>query len=61
MMRLIGQLTDLPGWQRRIFDPEWTSGWASTAMRIEEDFTADMAAWVRLHTLFILSSLLKVN
>ena len=47
MLRLIGNLTDLPDWQHRVFDPEWTSSWAATRMRIEEDITASMVAWVK--------------
>ena len=46
MMELIGQLTDLPDWQHRVYDPGWTSRWAAAMMRVERDVTADMAAWV---------------
>ena len=46
MLALINELTDVPDWNRQIFDPEFTLKWRNEKNLSGEDVTRSMAEWV---------------
>lgn len=55
MMALINELTDMPNWERKIFDTDFTFKWKSALVMSGKDVTRSMADWVRLFTLLFLN------
>ena len=53
MLAWINELTDLPEWYRRIFDPDFTFTWKSAKIIAGGDFTRAMADWVSLEASLI--------
>lgn len=47
MLILINELTDMPDWDRKIFDPDFTFEWKSAKVASGKDVTRSMADWVR--------------
>ena len=47
MLVLINELTDMPDWDRKIFDPDFTFEWKSAKVAFGKDVTRSMADWVR--------------
>ena len=47
MLKLINELTDMPDWDRKIFDPDFTFEWKSSKLMSGKDVTRSMADWVR--------------
>ena len=45
MFALMNELTDMPDWQRQIFDPEFTFKWKSAKVMSGKDITKAMADW----------------
>ena len=53
----MNELTDLPSWERKILDPDFTLKWKSAQLLTGKDVTRSMADWVMLtnrlsHTFF---------
>lgn len=48
MIALMNELTDMPDWERKIFDPEFTFKWKSAQLMTGKDVTRSMADWVIL-------------
>jgi len=48
MIALMNELTDMPNWERKIFDPNFTFKWKSAQLMNGRDVTRSMADWVRL-------------
>jgi len=46
MLAWINELTDLPDWQHKIFDPEFTFDWKSAKVMTGYDVVRSMADWV---------------
>ena len=46
MLMLINELTDMPNWDRKIFDPDFTFEWKSSKVIYGKDVTRSMADWV---------------
>lgn len=46
MLAWINELTDMPNWQHKIFDPEFTFEWKSSKVMTGYDVTRSMADWV---------------
>lgn len=46
MLAWINELTDLPDWQNKIFDPEFTFEWKSAKVMTGYDVVRSMADWV---------------
>ena len=47
MLMLINELTDIPDWDRKIFDPDFSFEWKSSKTMSGKDITRSMADWVR--------------
>lgn len=47
MLMLINELTDMPDWHHKIFDPDFTFEWKSGKIMSGKDVTPLMADWVR--------------
>lgn len=48
MMALMNELTDMPDWERNIFDAQFTFTWKSAKVMAGRDVTRSMADWVSL-------------
>ena len=46
MLAFINELTDLPDWDRKIFDPAFAFEWKSAKLLTGEDVTRSMVDWV---------------
>ena len=46
MIALMNELTDMPGWERKIFDFDFTFKWKSLQLMKGRDVTRSMAEWV---------------
>ena len=46
MLAMINELTDMPDWDREIFDPDFTFRWKSAKLLIGDNITRSMADWV---------------
>lgn len=46
MMALMNELTDMPDWERKIFDAQFTFTWKSAKVMAGRDVTRSMADWV---------------
>ena len=46
MIALMNELTDMPGWERQIFDAQFTFTWKSAKVMAGKDVTRCMADWV---------------
>ena len=53
MLAWINELTDMPNWQRKIFDTEFTFEWMSAKLMTGYDVTRSMADWVRLNHVLV--------
>ena len=49
MLMLINELTDMPDWDRKIFEPDFTFEWKNAKLMSGKDVTRSMADWVRRH------------
>ena len=49
MLAWINELTDIPDWQRKIFDPDFVFRWKNAKLLTGQDVTRSMADWVRLN------------
>lgn len=49
MIALINELTDMPDWDRKVFDPDFVSEWKSAKVMSGRDITRSMADWVSFH------------
>ena len=49
MLALINALTDMPEWDRKIFDNDFTMRSKSELLMTGEDMTRSMADWVSLN------------
>ncbi len=47
MLALINELTDIPDWDRKIFDPNFVFEWKSVKLMTGQDVTRSMADWAR--------------
>ena len=47
MIAWINSLTDMPDWDRKIFDPEFAFQWKSAKLLTGYDTTRSMTDWVR--------------
>ena len=47
MLALINELTDMPDWDRKIFDSDFTFEWKSAKTMSGNDMTRSMVDWVR--------------
>ena len=47
MLALINEFTDMEGWDRKIFDPEFVFQWKSAKLLTGQDITKSMLDWVR--------------
>ena len=54
MIALMGELTDLPAWERKILDPDFTFEWKSAQLLTGKDVTRAMVDWVYSHRLYLL-------
>lgn len=52
MLAWINELTDIPDWQCRVFDPDFMFKWKSSKISTGQDVTRSMAEWVRSKSLF---------
>ena len=50
MLAWINELTDIPDWQCKIFDPDFVFRWKSAKVLTGQDVTRSMADWVRLNS-----------
>lgn len=48
MIALMNELTDMPDWEREIFDAQFTFTWKSAKVMAGRDVTRSMADWVSL-------------
>ena len=48
MIALMNELTDMPEWERKIFDGACTFTWKSSKLMSGRDVTRPMADWVSL-------------
>ena len=48
MLAWINELTDMPNWQCKIFNPQFVLEWKSAKVITDQDVTRSMADWVRL-------------
>ena len=48
MLAWIEELTDIPDWQAKIFDPEYVFRWKSAKLITGHDVTRSMVDWVNL-------------
>lgn len=46
MLAWINELTDMPDWQSKIYDPEFVSKWKSVKMLTAPDMIRSLADWV---------------
>ena len=46
MIALINELTDMPDWDRKVFDPDFVFEWKSAKVMSGRDVTRSMADWV---------------
>ena len=46
MMAYMNELTDMPDWERKIFDTQFTFAWKSAKLMAGRDVTRSMADWV---------------
>ena len=46
MIALINELTDMPEWSRKIFDPDMVFEWKSAKLFGGRDITRSMVDWV---------------
>ena len=46
MLAMINELTDMPDWDHKIFDPAFTFDWKSAKLLTGSDITRAMADWV---------------
>lgn len=46
MLALINELTDLPGWQHKVFDSDFTFRWKCKNVTSDSDITQSMVDWV---------------
>ena len=46
MLAMINELTDLPDWDHKMFDPVFTFEWKSAKLLTGSDITRAMADWV---------------
>ena len=46
MITLMNELTDMPDWERKIFDTRFTFTWKSAKVMAGGDVTRSMADWV---------------
>lgn len=46
MIKWMNTLTDLPNWERKIFDPDFTFEWKSAKLLMGGDVTRTMVDWV---------------
>ena len=46
MLALINELTDLPSWQHKVFDSDFTFRWKCKNVMSDRDITQSMADWV---------------
>lgn len=49
MLALMNELTDMPDWDRKIFENDFTFKWKSEKLMTGKDITRSMADWVILH------------
>ena len=47
MLALMNELTDVPEWDRKIFNTDFTFTWKSAKVMAGRDVTKPMANWVR--------------
>ena len=50
MLAWINELTDMPNWQCKIFNPQFVLEWKSAKVITGQDVTRSMADWVRLNS-----------
>lgn len=48
MVALMNELTDMPNWERKIFDSDFTFKWKSGQLMNGKDVTRSMADWVTI-------------
>lgn len=48
MIALMNELTDIPNWERKIFDSDFTFKWKNAQLMSGKDVTRPMADWVTL-------------
>ncbi len=46
MLALINELTDMPDWHRKIYDPDMVFEWKSAKLLSGRDITRSMVDWV---------------
>ncbi len=46
MLAWINELTDLPDWHRKVFNPDFMFEWKSAKILVGHDVTRSMADWV---------------
>lgn len=46
MLALINELTEIPDWQYKIYDPDFVFKWKSAKVLTGQDVTRSMADWV---------------
>lgn len=46
MLAMINELTDMPDWDRKVFDSDFTFKWKSAKLLTGDDVTRSMAEWV---------------
>ena len=51
MIKHINELTDMPNWQRQIFDNDFTFNWKNALVMSARDVTRSMADWVSRHVI----------
>lgn len=52
LLMLINELNDMPDWDRKIFDPDFTFEWKDSQLMSGKDVTRSMADWVRQHNAY---------
>ena len=53
MLALINELTDIPDWDRKIFDTNFVFEWKSAKLMTGQDVTRSMVDWVRRQSAMI--------
>ena len=60
MITLMNELTDMPDWERKIFDARFTFTWKSAKVMAGGDVTRSMADWVSVSSCMGTSTLIDI-
>ena len=60
MIALMNELTDLPDWERQIFDTQFTFTWKSAKVMAGRDVTRSMADWVSVSSYLGASTMIDI-